>query len=134
VEGGFYSSPGRAITQESRNDEMARKGFEPPARFPTFSRFKSHQVRLLIVSCRTAKKHGYRFNHEGRVSFEGLPDLNLLQLKRRIRFRCAKCGGGKVELRPDWASPPERQVRSSRGRLNHAAICAPAFVMKEAAD
>jgi hypothetical protein len=80
---------------------MARKGFEPPARFLTLSHFKSHLVSLLIVSCRTAKKHGYRCNHEGRVPFEGLPDVDLSELGRRIRFRCAKCGGGKVELRPD---------------------------------
>ncbi len=80
---------------------MARKGFEQQGQLPTVSHFKSHQVSRLLVSCGGSMCH-----HEGTLPIDGLPDLNLPELARRLKFRCSKCGSGKVELRPDWHSRP----------------------------
>ncbi len=84
---------------------MARKGYEQRGALPTIARFREHEISQLLVICITANG-GYLCHHEGKVPLAGLPDVDLLALSRMRTFRCSKCGGMNVELRPDWASRP----------------------------
>jgi hypothetical protein len=86
---------------------MARKGYEQQGPLPTVSHFKGHKVSKLLVSCRGASWH-----HQDSLPIGGLSDLNLIELAGRLRFRCSKCGGTKIELRPDWASRPSDKARA----------------------
>ena len=94
---------------------MARKGYEQHGPLPTIARFREHEVRQLLVICITANG-GYQCHHEGEVPLAGLPDVDLLTLRRMRKFRCSKCGGTNVELRPNWASrPSEKKGEPARG-------------------
>jgi hypothetical protein len=101
---------------------MARKGFEQQRALPTVSHYRTHEVCRLLVICRSERIPGYLCHHEGTLALDGLPDCDLFELGNRLRFRCSKCGGSKVELRPDWRSRPITQpVYSARGWILFAA-------------
>src|SRR5690349_20694165 len=98
---------------------MARKVFERQGPLPTISHYRSHEVSRLLVICRSEWKRGYLCHHEGKLALEGLPDVDLFELERRLRFCCSKCGGAKVELRPDWSSRPITQpIYPARGWIS----------------
>src|SRR5688572_20133754 len=86
---------------------MAPRDFERNG--PTVSHYNGDQVSRLIVLCRTANKARLSVSPRGKATHHQFPDLNLFELERRLPGRCAKWGGTKVQLRPDWATRPATQ-------------------------
>jgi hypothetical protein len=78
----------------------------PPA---TVSHYQSHGVTRLLVICRSENERGFLCHHEGTLPLDALPDVDVFELLRRLRLRCSRCNGMKVELRPDWQSRPVTQ-------------------------
>jgi hypothetical protein len=98
---------------------MARKGFERQGPLPTVSHYKGHELRQLLVICRSDRIPGYLCSHTGRLPLDGLPDVDLFELERRLKFRCPSAAAPKSSC----ARIGTRGRVASRGRRRWATSC-----------
>ena len=79
---------------------------------PDIAHFRSHGITRLDVYCQTLGCH-----HFSTIDFDrlGLPDhIPLIEIPRHRRFRCERCGGTSIEVRPDWTQHKTPGNGSSR--------------------